>query len=517
MRVSIVAGVVAVVAVVAGGAYYGLEVYPQQAFRAGLDQTLRTLPPGTTATYQDAHYAPVSREATVTGVTVHGLIPGDPPVPFDITIDSLQTTGPNLDFAAAWAKAAANPAAAVPDAALPVADSVTLKGVTFHSVPVNVTEASAVVSKPRLYPWALLHEGMPNWKDLQASMAPRTGPPALADLQPLLRAEAAAMLGIAYDNYEGGPAKVTETLPGIDVAWSVKKTAGGGFDRGVMKGGTIEGITVNGNQIGTFSVDRVTLSAADMREPMTRIVNGETLSPILLNGINIGRIEYVGITVQLPGQPVTQIGGFSIGPMVFTQGLPVSGALGWTDVHVARSQLPDGEAKDAFGKLNLDAITMSFAVSYEWDVAKQSASVHDTVLKVNELGTLTFSADLTNVTPNVATMNQAKLAHAKLRLDDASLVDRLLRAGAAQSGMDPAAFRQQIATMVQLQSVVLGGDSPIIAAAGQSASSFIASPHSLTIVLAPPAPVAIMSLAGAAAKPAALAATVGLTVTANQP
>ena len=128
MRTSIVVAVVGVLALAAGGGYYRLEVYPQQRFRAGLDQTLATLPPGTTARYKDAHYSIPSGEAVVSGLTVHAAIPGDAPGQIDVTIESIHLVRPNLDFSRAWATAAANTSGLTPETALPVADSVTLKG-----------------------------------------------------------------------------------------------------------------------------------------------------------------------------------------------------------------------------------------------------------------------------------------------------------------------------------------------------------------------------------------------------
>jgi hypothetical protein len=179
--------------------------------------------------------------------------------------------------------------------------------------------------------------------------------------------------------------------------------------------------------------------------------------------------------------------------------------------------LPDPKAQDAFTKLGLETITLSLALSYDWDVAQQRATVHDTMLKVNELGTITVSADLTNVVASVAALTQARLAHARLRFEDASLVERLLRAGAAQTSADPATYRQQIAGMVQHSGATPGQDSPLLAAAQQAAGDFITSPRSLTIELSPPVPVTFMALQRAVAAPANCAAMVGLAVSANQP
>jgi hypothetical protein len=516
MRTPLVAGAVVILALAAGG-YYGFDLYSQRRFHAGLDQALATLPPGTTATYQDARYAVLSRRAVVTGLTLHGEIPGNPPQPFDITVASLETDHPSLSFPFDWASAAANPASSTQDTVLPVADSVTMKGVTVRSAVLNLTEESIRITALRVYPWALLHDGMPSWQDIQASLAPRSQPPRLDDLRPILRAEAAAMLGVAYDGYEAGAAKATETLPGIDIEYDIHKMTGEAFDRGVLRGGTGEGITVRGTLPGAVSIDRVAIGATDFRAPLVRLVNGEALSPALLDGIRIGRIEYHGITAQPPGQPTLHIGGVSIGPIAFTEGMPVAGELAWNDVSVSESQLTNPQARDAFEKLDLDTITTSFALSYDWDVARQRAALHDTVLKVNELGTLTLSADLTNVAAGTGALAQARLAHATLRFEDASLVDRLLRAGAARTGTAPATYRRQIEDLVRRQSVADGGGNPAMAAAAQAAGDFIASPRSLTIELSPPVPVPVMTLQSLATAPAAAAILLGVTVSANQP
>jgi hypothetical protein len=517
MRTSVVAAVAGVLVLAAGAGYYGHEVYLQQRFRTGLDQTLAALPPHTIATYKDAHYSVLSHHAVVTGLTLHAEIAGQTPQQIDITIDSIETENPNLDLPSSWNKAVADKAAFTSEMALPVADSITVNGVTVHSAAITMTEDSFRIDKLRVYPWAFLHDGMPALEEIRTSLAPRSQPPTLADLQPLLRAEAAVMLGIAYDAYHAGTMKVAATLPAIEIAYAVNHMTGDGFDRGVMKGGSAEGITGNSTKSGTFSVDRIAMGASDFREPMTRIVNGEALSPALLNGVRIGRIEYGGITVQPPGQPPFHVGSLSIGPVAFAQGMPVSATLAWQDISVSRSQLPDGKARDAFTKLGLETTTTSFALSYDWDVAQQRASLHDTMLKVNELGAITVSADLTNVVANVASLNQTQLAHARLRFEDASLVDRLLRAGAAQAGVDPTAYRQQIAGMMRQPSGKAGENSPLLAAVGQTLGDFITSPHSLTVELSPPAPVSFISLQRAATVPATLADMLGLAVSANQP
>ena len=516
MRAWMVIAVVAVLGVAAAGSYYGLEIYPQQQFRENLDRTLATLPPGTTAAYKTVHYSVLSHRAVITGWTMHGAIPADQPVPFDITADSVEAENPNMDLAVSWGRAVANPAAFGPDTALPVAGSIAIKGLTVHSAMVNATEETAGVTRFRVYPWALLHEGMPSWADVQASLAPRTGPPELQQLQAIVRAEAAAVLGVGWDSHEAGVMKFTHTLPGVDFEYDIHKVTGGAFDRGVMQGGAADGITLTGNNLGAVSVDRVAVGALDMRQPMTRLINGEALSPALLDGIKIGRVEYVGLTAQPPDKPAFHVGRFWLGPMAFAQGMPVGGELGWADFSLSKAQLPEERSRDAFDRLGLETMTISFAAAYDWDLSGRNATVRDTVLKINELGSLTIAVELTGVASGPGALTQARLAHVRLRFDDASLVDRLLRAGATQSGADPAAYRQVIEAMVRQQATAIGGGTPAMEAAGQAVSDFIAAPGSLTIELAPPTPVPLLALQGLAMAPAAAAATLGVTVSANQ-
>lgn len=517
MRPSVVIALLVVLGLAAGGGYYAFDTHVQQQFRAGLDQALASLPPGTTASYKTAHYSFLWHQAEVTGVAVHGEIPGNPPQPFDITAATLETETPNPDFAASWARAQAAPATFGPDTSLPVAASATLTGVTARSATVNLTEASLHAVNLRIYPWALLHNGMPPWSELLAVLTPpQHGPLDPVVLQKLLRAEAAAVMGIGYDSYEAGPTKVTETVSGIDVQYDLQSVTGEGLDRGVMKGGSGSGITFRGSKFGVISIDHAAIGPLDIREPMTRLVNGEAMSAGLLDGIKIGRIEYSGITVQPPGRAVTHMGGLSMGPLVFTGGMPVSGKLGWTDISIARAQVSDPRVQTAFDRLGLQTMTVSFAFAYDWDIGQQRVSLHDTMLKVDELGTATVTADLTSATPNLAALARISLAHARLRFDDASLVNRALRAGAVQSGTDPVTYRQRFVDLVRQQGNTQPVASPALIAACNAAGDFIASPHSLTIELSPSQPVPVMMLKSMIGDPATLATTLGLVVSATQ-
>src|SRR5260370_37127206 len=178
--------------------------------------------------------------------------------------------------------------------------------------------------------------------------------------------------------------------------------------------------------------------------------------------------------------------------------------------------MPDARGQEAFDKLGLDTLTLSLVASYQWDLEQKRVAVRTLAFKIDELGALNLSAELADMTPGEGWQTRGSLFHALLRYDDASLADRMLKAAALLSNTDPAAFRQQVITMVDMRAAALG-DSPAISAAVAAVKTFLGEPHSLTIELAPPAPVAFSALPAASTMPPGdIAALIGLTVTANK-
>src|ERR1700676_570560 len=84
--------------VVAGGGYYGWTVYSSGQIRAGLDQWIRTLPPGYAVTYKTVEYSVVSNLAKLGGITIAGTGAQT----FDLSIDEVEVANPSPDFLAAW-------------------------------------------------------------------------------------------------------------------------------------------------------------------------------------------------------------------------------------------------------------------------------------------------------------------------------------------------------------------------------------------------------------------------------
>lgn len=512
-----------VVVVIAGtGGYYGwtrLHDNIGEQVRAGLDQWIKTLPPAYAVSYKTVDYNVATDTATLGGLTAKGT--GGQP--FDLAIDQVEVGKPAKDFADAWAQAAANPSALAPDKALPVAGSIVLKGVTVHFGPASATMASAKLDGLRVYPWALLHQGVPTFADLQANMAAkRTGPPQLADILPLIRFEASLLLGIGYDGYAAenlqvsGTMPATPQMPATDFTYNIKKFSGSGFDRGTRGDGQLEGATIKAAPLGTVTVEHASVAAFDVQKPLIEVLSGNTLVPEMLDGLKIGDVKYDGMKVQTPDGKEVPIGALSISKIGFSHGVPVSGQLSYAGLKLSKSLMPDPRAQEAFDKLGVDTLTLSLGFTYQWDLDQKRILLHDVTLKVDELGALNLTAELADMTPGADFKQHGSFAHALLRYDDASLTDRAFKAFALQTNSDPAALRQQIAAMIDMRAASLGS-APAIAAAADAVKAFLAAPHSLTIELAPAAPVAFSALQAAGTMPPdAIAALVGLKVTANK-
>ena len=514
MRLPIIAAAAGVAVLAAGGIYYGVEIYPQRQLRAGIDQMLTKLPPGTTVTYNDARYSVASRTVVISGIVVHSDLAGQAAKPIDVTIDTIETTNPNLAFSEVWDKAVANPAAFNMDTDLPVADSIAIKGIKAQAQAFTLTQDSMRIEKPRVYPGVLLHQGVPSLRDLQTMMATPGTPPKIEDLAAMARLQAAYFLGSSNDGYQTNAVKLTISAPAMNLTYDVKGISSTGQDHGILKGGKADGISVSGADLGSFVFDSVSAGPIDVRDAATRLVKGEALSPALLDQVKIGRFEYSGINMSVVSQPPFRMGGMFLGPIAFAQGMPVTGGMGWTDLRVTAAQMPDATAREAFKQSGLDSATISFAVAYDWDVTNKTATIRDTVLKVNELGTLTLNAIVTNLGPPPSAPDRAALSKATLVLTDGSLVERALKVAAAQSGAQPAAFKTQFIAQTKQQAAALDkSGNKVMASLMNAVVDFVSDPRRLTIQLSPPTPIPVMTLQRVLADPNRFGPRLGLTAT----
>lgn len=522
--------IVAIVVVIGVGVYGYLSLSPKieqaaqnlsagvkQDAKTAIDKALQKLPPDWTVTYKDLDLSLAGRSIAIKGIEVHGT--GS--IKLDGTIDEIDIANPDLDLDKSWAAASVNPASLPPDQAIPVADRITVKGLTVHADKAEIKSGSLDLSGLKLYPWALLHDGVPSLNLLITQLQYPAAATKPDDALALLRLDAAFILGIGYDSYEAKDLTATVNLPPAEgmpakISYVVASAGAKGIDRGNFVSGTADNITFDGAPAASGKIAHVGISGIETRTTFTKLLTSPTIDPSVIDGLALGKLEYTGMSVTVPEKPPVTLGSISISNWAFAHGLPVSGEFAVTGLKVTKAQVTDPQALDAFNKLGLDTLTLSVGAGYKWDVDKKTAALKEVSFKVDELGALILSADLGGIEAADTVDKTGLLSHAVLRYNDASLTGRALKMGAAQSGADADTFLKQVKAIVQVQGMALG-NSAGIKAATNAVNSFVADPHNLTIELAPSQPLAFSGLdAIEKLPPPQIFDKLGVKVTANQ-
>jgi hypothetical protein len=484
-------------ALAAIAAWYAVAIYPDQRLAAELTAVTTRLPQGSTLTWREAHIAPLSRRVTITGLDA--TLPGPQGATLRIEAGTIELTNPATDLAALI------PATTSPDTAIPLADSLTITDLRTTQPQATTTIARIALTQPTLYPWPLQQAGLPPLTDLVR--------PPNADLTPLLRLGAAAMRAFSYRDYELDSLHTTATTAEISFTQSYRHMSVSSYDRGHIQSARADGYTFARGPLGTFTADRFTLTDWDLRTPLTQIAAGTPLSPALLDTLRIGGFTFDGLTMAPEGRNPIRLGDIALANLTFAQGLPVTATLSWKGLRLTQAILPDSTSPelDLFTRLNLPALTTSLVLSYTWDLDRQRLTLTDSLLRIDELGSLTLAATFTDVSPNLARTNAIRLASARLRYDDASLVSRTLRL----SSSDPETLRQQIIAALNGQGPLPAPKNPAAVPVLKALADFLAAPRALAIDLTPPRPISLASFQ--LLMQADDVTTIGLKVIANPP
>jgi hypothetical protein len=513
-----IAILVALVVAIGVSAYYLLPAASNKGVQAALDLALQKLPPAWTVKYKSAEYGGAANQVVLKGVEVHGT----GATKLDAAIDEVDIAGLSLAVGQNWSEAAANPAALAPDKAVPIADRITVKGVTVDVEGQQVKLGDAEIGKARLYPWALLHDGVPGYNAILDMVK---HPPADAkpeDILPVLRFEAAYLLGFGYDSYTGDDlaASLKLTIPDapvVEVGYSIKKVSVTNFDRGKLEAATIDGIGAKEGTDFDVTIAHAAIAGLDVRNGLSQVLSGAALDPALLDGTALGKVEYTGIAAKTPSGPPVTLASVAFSNLAVAHGLLVSGEFSVAGLKLVKGQVTDDDILDVLNKWGLETATLSFGVGYQWDIDKKTAALKELTLKVDELGAVTLSADFAGIEKAETIAETASLSHAVLRYTDASFAGRAFKFGAAEDGSDPAHYGEQLAVMVKTQAGDLLGSGPDVVAATKAIGAFLTDPHNLTIELAPPAPLAFAAIdADQELPPPEIFAKLGIKVTANQ-
>jgi hypothetical protein len=514
------------IAVVGIGAWYGIPALSSRGAEHGLDLALRRLPSGWTVTYKSATFGIVSDRAALHGVEIHGV----GAIKLDARIEELDLAGLSVDLGSNWVEAVRNPTGMAPETALPVADSIALKGADLDLNGQSFTLGSARITKLRLYPWALLHEGVPTFNEIAALARQRGAEPKPQDMLPLLRLIAAYALGVGYDSYgiDNLAARVrmpVEDAGPTEIAYAAKRIDIGAVDRGRVADAALDGLAVTAAPGSEVKIDHAGLGSLDLRPFWTQILSGAALDSALLDGAGLGKLDYAGVSAKTPEGTALTLTGIGLSNLGFAHGLPASAEFSVTGMKIAKAQVIEPKLRNALALWGLDVATVNFGGSYKWDAEKKTAAVQKVNLDIAELGALTLSAELAGIEKSETVDQTAALDHAVLRYTDASLVGRALKlfpmggTDPSKGGTDPSITALRVSRMLQYQAAALLGDSPAVAAATRAIGIFLTDPHNLTFEFTPPEPLrfhALDAALGSDLPPAEIFAKFGVTVTANQ-
>jgi hypothetical protein len=303
--------------------------------------------------------------------------------------------------------------------------------------------------------------------------------------------------------------------------------ASGGLnaDSMVMSGVTVDG--KDGDETVRIEVKSISIDDPVMPSPETVKAAGSA------DGIapSYSRAELTGIVIDANEQGLIPIASVVATIDEMDGDLPTSGSLAIEGVEISAASLDD-EEKKTLTDLGYDKLTLSGSFAADWDPQSGKLLVSDLTVGGTEVGTLGASLAIGGLTREIvkkldasqdnpeqamALMQSLTLERLSMRLDNDSLVDRLLESQAKSSGVSRAEFVGQLTgALPMLLSVVNNVDfQKKIASA---ATTFLNEPKSFAAVAAPSTPLPFAQVMGTAMMaPQMLPDILNVTITANQP
>ncbi len=223
-----------------------------------------------------------------------------------------------------------------------------------------------------------------------------------------------------------------------------------------------------------------------------------------------------------PGDGVMEIDRLAV-EAIDLEGL-VTGAPQFLSIEIDHAVMPpeqlDGDMIEVFG----EEIWFDLAIDYVLDPASGDFSLNHFSLGINDLGTISASADLENLSvESIAAamfmgpeaLTDTSISYLNIALDDNGFLETVFNAAAAEEGVSIEEFVQtEVLGDIQGMQMMFGSD-PTAAAALEAFVGFLsdyAAPQGpMTITANPDAPVSLAQLAGSP-DPTAIPAMLGLAV-----
>jgi hypothetical protein len=233
------------------------------------------------------------------------------------------------------------------------------------------------------------------------------------------------------------------------------------------------------------------------------------------------------ITATGDGQPPVKIEAIRAEASDYVDRYPRSGSFAIEGMDVDVAAAPDDPTGGQLKALGYDRLRMNVFVGGTWDDAGQTMSLDEFSIDADDVGSLTLTgvfggfspevvAELQKPEPNMETMGKVTLNEAALSFSDSSITGKVLDMQAKQMGADRGAFVEQITAALPLMLSAIGNPGFQEQLAG-AATTFLKDPKNITISIAPPSPVDVMTLMMTGQmEPQKLPDLLGATVSANE-
>lgn len=214
----------------------------------------------------------------------------------------------------------------------------------------------------------------------------------------------------------------------------------------------------------------------------------------------------------------------------FEDDIPTKGTFSVSNLVIKASDL-DEEGQKTMADLGYEQLTISLNGMGCWDPATEVAEFEQVAVEMKDAAALTLSLKLGGVSKELmqelssgtgdkdklGTMLQAtSIAALDVRLDNSSLVERVLDKQAKDSGTDRAGLVSHLKAGLPLMLTILQ-NSEFEKSVSTAVGTFLSDPKSLTVSAQPSAPVPVMQIMGTAMMaPQALPQILGVTIEANK-
>ncbi|WP_186394247.1 hypothetical protein [Stappia sp. TSB10GB4] len=302
--------------------------------------------------------------------------------------------------------------------------------------------------------------------------------------------------------------------------------ADGGLTAGAM---AMSGVTIEDQQDGNdVRVTAALIAIDDPVLPSAATIKAKADSDAMAPGYS--RAEITGILIDTEKDGKIPIASVVAVVDEMDGDLPTAGSLTVKGIEITAASL-DEDGRKSLTDLGYDKLVLGLALEAEWDPDAGVLDISDLTISGAEAATLNASLTLKGMTREVfakleaaqgnpeeamGIMQGLEVVSLALRLDNESLVDRLLDAQAKESGASREEFVGQLsAALPMLLSVI--GNPDFQQKVASAATTFLKDPQSISATAAPAAPVPFAQLLGAAMiAPQTLPNLLGVTIAANQ-